>query len=210
MKHILFYGDSNTWGFVTGSDFERYPYEKRICGLMQKGLGDDYRVIEEALNGRTTAFDDPMNDDKNGLKQLPLILDKNRPLDLVIMMLGTNDMKHYMHLTPTDSALGINKLIDVIKLSGCGVKRQCPKILLVSPVHYVVPIQSFGRLFEGAVEKSKGYLAAYREISEQRKVFFFDAASVASPPVSGDGIHLNDTGAQLIGEALIDQVRNII
>lgn len=210
MKHILFYGDSNTWGFVPGTDFERYPYEKRICGILQKCLGENVRVIEEALNGRMTAFDDPMNEQKNGLKQLPLVLDSNRPLDLVIIMLGTNDMKHYMHLSPTDSALGINKLIDVVKLSRCGIKRQCPEILIISPVCYVNSEQAFGRNFDGASDKTKGFKSAYQEICEERKVHFFDAASVAAPPAGGDGVHLDDTGAQAIAEALLGQLVSIL
>lgn len=209
MTQILFYGDSNTWGFVPGSDFERHPYEKRLCGILQKGLGDAYRVIEEALNGRMTAFDDPMNEHKNGLKQLPVILDSHRPLDLVVIMLGTNDMKHYMNLSPLDSAHGIDKLIDVIKLSRCGVKRQCPEIIIVSPVHYVIPTQSFGRVFENAEEKTKNFSMYYREIAERRNVHFFDAASVASPPTSGDGIHLDEDGAKAIATTLINQIEGL-
>ncbi len=131
MKNYLLFGDSNTWGYVPASDGDRFPFENRISGVLQKRLGSSIRVIEEALNGRMTHWDDPLKPDKNGAKQLPVILDTHRPLDLISIMLGTNDLKHYMRLDPIDSAMGISQLIDTIRESKCGRDGNCPEILAI-------------------------------------------------------------------------------
>ena len=210
MKNILFFGDSNTWGFIPASDFERYLYEDRICGILQKNLGSDYQVIEEALNGRMTVWDDPLNEDKNGSKQLPFILDSHRPLDLVIIMLGVNDMKYYMKLTALDSAMGCGKLIDIVKSASCGVNNEEPKILLIAPPAYVDSSQPFGKIFEGAVEKTKLFGEAYKEIAEAQNVHFFDASTVAAPPSNGDGVHIDKHGTRAIANKLLPIISEIL
>ena len=65
MKTIVCFGDSNTWGY-SPSGLGRYPFEKRWTSILQKELGADYFVIPEGLNGRTTAFEDRIEKDKNG------------------------------------------------------------------------------------------------------------------------------------------------
>ena len=93
MKNILAFGDSLTWGFIAGS-FERHPFDVRWPNVLAAGLHGKARVIEEGHNGRTTVFDDPTTlDDRNGAKALPMLLSTHTPLDLVIIMLGTNDIK---------------------------------------------------------------------------------------------------------------------
>ena len=208
MKNILFFGDSNTWGFIPASDFERYPYEKRTCGRLQNILGQEYKIIEQALNGRMTAWDDPMNEDKNGSKQLSFILDSQRPLDLVIIMLGVNDMKHYMHLTALDSAMGCSKLIDIVKAAACGNNRSTPEIILVSPPLYVESEKPWGRIFEGAEEKTKHLAQTYKEIANTQDIHFFDA-SQAVPPYDGDGVHIDENGTKIIAEGLADLIQRI-
>ncbi len=110
MKKILCYGDSNTWGHipVTGG---RYGDDVRWTGVLQAALGEGYRVIEEGLNGRTTVHDDPIEGVyKNGKHYLIPCLESHRPLDLVIMMLGTNDLKMRFSLPPSDIARGVEAL----------------------------------------------------------------------------------------------------
>lgn len=210
MKNILLFGDSNTWGFIPATDFERYPYEKRTCGRLQKMLGPEFKVIEEALNGRMTVWDDPLNDDKNASKQLPFILDSHRPLDMVIIMLGVNDMKHYMHLSALDSAMGCGKLIDIIKEAGCGQNRTVPEIILISPPQYVDSDKPWGRIFEGAVEKTKHFTATYKEVADSHEVHFFDAAKVAIPPQDGDGVHIDESGTKGIATGLCELIQKIL
>jgi lysophospholipase L1-like esterase len=94
LKTILCFGDSNTWGWIPGPDGDRYPPEVRWPGVLQERLGDNYRVVEEALNGRMTVWDDPYEPvhDKNGKRHLAVALESHKPIDLVILMLGTNDL----------------------------------------------------------------------------------------------------------------------
>ena len=84
MRSILCFGDSNTWGYVPGSNCDRYSFTVRWTGLVQRMLGDDFRLIEEALNGRTSCFDDPFEDHRTGRKALPAILMSHAPLELVV------------------------------------------------------------------------------------------------------------------------------
>ena len=91
-KTILCYGDSNTWGYDPVNAC-RYDRNIRWPGVLQKELGQAYYVKEEGLCGRTTVWDDPVEGHKNGLKQLTPILHSHCPLDLVVIMLGTNDLK---------------------------------------------------------------------------------------------------------------------
>lgn len=210
MKHILFFGDSNTWGFIPASYFQRYPFEKRICGILQKNLGNEYRIIEETLNGRMTVWEDPFNSDKNASKQLGFILDSHRPIDLVVIMLGVNDMKYYMKLTALDSAMGCGKLIEIVKGASCGPNGEIPKVLLIAPPAYVNSTKPFGKIFEGAIEKTKLFGETYQEIAHTQGVHFFDASTVAEPPYDGDGVHIDEHGTRAIAEAVFPIIRELV
>ena len=114
MKTILCYGDSNTWGakpiLKLGSP-DRYQYEVRWTTVLQNQLGNDYHIIAEGLNGRTSTFDDPIEGaHKNGKRYLFPCLETHAPLDLVIIMLGTNDLKSRLGLTAWDIACGTHLL----------------------------------------------------------------------------------------------------
>ena len=104
MKHILCYGDSNTHGYIPGGG--RYDDDTRYTGILAKLLGSDYRIIEEGLNSRTSSFDDPFEPYKNGMDCLVPCLDSHKPLELTILMLGSNDMKVYF--SPSAEKIGID------------------------------------------------------------------------------------------------------
>lgn len=116
MKSILCYGDSNTYGLMPDSP-DRYPRDVRWTGILQKKLGEDYYVIEEGLSGRTTLWDDPIEEHKNGKKYLLPCLDSHKPVDLVILMLGTNDLKTRFSLTPFEKCFFrmVPMLVDIKK-----------------------------------------------------------------------------------------------
>src|SRR5690606_20221544 len=98
MKTILAYGDSLTYGANPETGGPRHAYEDRWPTALERGLGGRARVIAEGLGGRTTAFDDFSSvADRNGARVLPTLLDSHKPLDLVIIMLGTNDLKVYLN-----------------------------------------------------------------------------------------------------------------
>ena len=116
MRHVLIYGDSNTWGYIPVSR-SRYDGDTRWPGVLQKILGKGYRVIEEGLNGRTTVLEDPLQKGRNGSTYLLPCLESHRPLDLVVIMLGTNDMKHRYGVSAEEIAMGMEVLIKIVKNS---------------------------------------------------------------------------------------------
>ena len=110
MKTILCYGDSNTWGYnaVLGG---RFAYEIRWTTRVAEFLGKDYRIIDEGLCGRTTSFDDPLTYGLNGLSTLEPIIKSHSPLDLLVVMLGTNDCKGYFGATARNIMEGLRRLV---------------------------------------------------------------------------------------------------
>jgi lysophospholipase L1-like esterase len=209
MKTVLCYGDSNTWGFIAGTEAERYPWDIRWPGVCQAALGDAYRIIEEGQNGRTTAWDDPLDPDRNGKTYFPVALQTHAPMDLVLILLGTNDLKHYFHHEAIDIAMGAGKLVSMAQESGAGVNKKPPKVLLVSPAEVVDSPNPFGHKFVRAVERSRKLALHYKEIADEMGCEFFSAASVVNCPDT-DGIHIDDAGHKQLGEALADKIREII
>jgi lysophospholipase L1-like esterase len=210
MKSILCYGDSNTWGFVPGTDFERHPYDVRWPGVMAGLLGDGYLVIEEGLSGRTTAYDDPTSLDRNGRVHLPSVLDTHTPVDLVIIMLGTNDTKHHLGLNAHDIAGGAQWLVNYVLASQAGPGRVPPQVLLVSPVlvSQAAP-EVCGHAFDEAPEKSAGFASAYQTVAESLGVAFLDAAAFAAPD-DADGLHLDAAAHASLAAAIGDKVRELV
>jgi hypothetical protein len=209
-KTIVCFGDSNTWGFIPGSDCERFPYEKRWPGVMASRLGSDFRVIEEGQNGRMTVWDDPFEPgiSKCGLGHLPVVLETHQPIDLVILMLGTNDLKHHMAHAPADIAHAVGVLVDVVLQSDAGPGKKPPGVLVVSPAAVNPGPCPFWHLFEGAAEKSLEFPPYYSEMSEDKGVAFLNAAEFASCPVP-DSIHIDEDGLLALGKAMADKVLSL-
>ncbi len=136
MKNVLCYGDSNTHGYdgVTGG---RFPWGVRWTSLVQEALKEEQvRIIEEGQNGRTTVWDDPIEGMKSGLKYLIPCLESHSPLDVVVLMLGTNDIKQRFSLSASDVAAGAETLVKTIKMYFRENREPVPEILLVSPLKY--------------------------------------------------------------------------
>ncbi len=125
MREVLCFGDSNTWGYDPVTR-ERFPGNVRWTGVLQAALGPGFRVIEEGLNGRTTVWEDPIEGDKMGKRHLPVCLASHAPLDLVIMMLGTNDTKKRYSAPSTDIAAGVGVLLDIVARSAAGRDDTAP------------------------------------------------------------------------------------
>lgn len=109
-KNILCFGDSNTYGY-SPEGTGRYPRQERWTGILAQRLGPAYRILEEGLCGRTTVWEDPIEGDKCGIRHLPSCIASHTPLDLVIIMLGTNDFKQRFHVTASDIALSMERLV---------------------------------------------------------------------------------------------------
>jgi lysophospholipase L1-like esterase len=137
MKSIVCFGDSNTWGYIPATG-KRYPKEIRWTNILQQELGNEYEIIEEGLNGRTTVWDDPIDADydanRNGKAYLGACIKSHFPLDLIIIMLGTNDLKVRYSVTAEDIAKSAGRLAKMVNESDCGIDGKPPKVLLVSPV----------------------------------------------------------------------------
>lgn len=207
MKTILCYGDSNTWGYIPGTG-QRYPRQVRWTGVLQNLLGDKFLVIEEGLNGRTTVMDDPTRMGKNGMPYLRPCLDSHAPIDLIVLMLGTNDTKHRFGLSPFDISEGLAMLVSIIQQSGAGLNNRAPAILLVSPV-VVDPAPEKSALFEGAGQKSRELAGHIENVAQVSKCEFLDA-SLHAKVCPTDGIHLDEEGHLALGHAIAQKVQQLI
>ncbi|MCH5257750.1 MAG: SGNH/GDSL hydrolase family protein [Lachnospiraceae bacterium] len=203
MKQILCFGDSNTYGLIPKAD-DRYPWNVRWTSILNEKLGlENYRVIEEGLCGRTTVFEDPLRKSRCGIHILPAILETNRPIDIVVVMLGTNDCKTIFGATAEVIGKGISSIIEQIRTYSSG-----SKILLISPIHLGEDVwkKEYDPEFSAAsVSISKELAAVYKDIAEKENIYFLDAASYAVPS-SVDQEHLDEEGHRLLAEAVYDKV----
>ncbi|NNE90420.1 MAG: SGNH/GDSL hydrolase family protein [Verrucomicrobiales bacterium] len=209
-KTILCFGDSNTWGFVPGSDGERYGPDIRWPGVMGNVLGDEFSVIEEAQNGRMSVWEDPYEPtvSKCGLNHLPVVLESQKPLDLAIIMLGTNDLKNHMNHNAYAIAHGVTTLVDVVLASDAGPENNPPLVLMICPAPVSDWNCPFWHLFDTAPEISRKLPAAYKEMAADRGVEFLNAGDFASCP-DPDCIHIDSAGHASLGRAIANKVREM-
>lgn len=207
-KKIMCFGDSLTWGWnptLEGVPVERYAKEKRWTGVLATELGSDYEVIEEGLSGRTTNLDDPLDTRLNGGAYLPSALASHLPLDLVVLMLGTNDSKVYFNRTPFEIAAGMSTLIGQVAYSmgGVGTVYAAPKVLLVAPppLAKTMPSSWFSELFQGGYEKTITLAEQYRKLATFLQIPFFNAGDVITTE-GVDGIHLSEKNNYILGMEL--------
>ncbi len=206
MKTVLCYGDSNTWGSDPETG-ERFAPDVRWPGVLRRSLGEGYWVIEEGLGGRTTVRDDPIEGaHKNGRTYLRACLESHKPIDLVTIMLGTNDLKARFAASASDIAQGAASLAGEALRSGCGPGGGAPVVVLISPPA-LGRLTDMAEMFEGATEKSRLFPEHYRRFSEQQGCGFLDASEViASSDI--DGIHLEAAEHRKLGEAVAARVRS--
>lgn len=208
MKTILCYGDSNTFGYVPGTGM-RYPKDVRYPGRLQMLLGDDFYVVEEGCNGRTTIHDDPIDGWKNGLDYLRPCLNSHKPVDLVTMMLGSNDLKATFHLDAEEIAKGAGMLVDVIKDFTAKKQGFVPKIILISPPEIGPNIRTspfYGAFFESAIEESRRFSEFYRAVADAKGCLFLDAAQYVTPSET-DSLHLTPEGHAALAQKLFELIK---
>lgn len=209
MKTILCYGDSNTYGYVPETGL-RYPRNVRWTGVLQELLGEEYSIIEEGCNGRTTIFDDPLEGWKNGRDYLKPCLNAHKPVDIVIMMLGSNDLKRCFHASVEDIAAGAEILVkDIIEFTG-NKQGFVPRIILVAPPEIGEGIQSstfYGSFDEDAILRSRAFPAYFRKVALANGCEFVDAAEHIKPSTV-DSLHLTAEGHRRLAEVLRDKIWN--
>jgi lysophospholipase L1-like esterase len=209
MKTILAYGDSLTFGAdaATGA---RHAYEDRWPSVLEAGLGGAARVIAEGLGGRTTVFDDFSSAaDRNGGRVLPTLLDTHKPLDLVVIMLGTNDLKEYINGSALGAAMGVKRLIEIVRghsWNGYAV----PQVIIVSPPLTVETEHAdLKPMFAPRSNEAPLFAGYYSRIARELGCSFFDAATVAvATPL--DGVHLDAKNTRAIGEGLVPVVKQVL
>ena len=211
MKTILCFGDSNTWGAKPVKRYEvleRYSYDERWTTILAKELGAGYQVIAEGNPARTTLWDDPIEGFKNGKAYLGPCLESHQPLDLVIIMLGTNDLKVRFSLSAQDIANSAGVLVDMVQRWKPAV-GQAPQVLLIAPPP-LGPLPSFWvDLFTGAHEKSRQFSRRYQEVVGYLGCEFLDAAEIVTPSEI-DGIHYSAADHERFGKAVAQKVRGIL
>ena len=214
MKTILCYGDSNTWGFDPHTK-SRYDHRTRwpmaLKNLLNKNAPPDdpaWWVIEEGLNGRTSCREDPVEGDRNGLRQLIPILESHKPIDIVAVMLGTNDLKPRFNPTAYDIACGIQQIAKAIKKSETGPERSAPKILIICPpATEESPV--FRHLFGNTVELSKKLPAMFSAVAGECGTAFLDAGGHIKSSAA-DGIHLDAEAHRILAGAVAAAVAEML
>jgi lysophospholipase L1-like esterase len=211
MQTVLCYGDSLTWGY-DAETADRHPYESRWPTVLQRELGDAVEVIAEGLNGRTTMYEDAgVVADRNGARVLPTILATHQPLDLVILLLGTNDLKrHTGGGRAFESRLGMERLVEIVQTFPYQRIYARPKVLIVSPPCYVPTEDVDGTLLLGhAIEESQRLADAFRLVAKEYDCGIFDAGEVCEvTPL--DGFHLDAENTRRLGTALAEPVRALL
>lgn len=203
MKNILCYGDSNTWGAVPGI-LSRHPWDTRWPGVMAKELGEEYHVFEDGINGRRTVWDDPDNQCRNGLSGLGYALYRSKPLDLVIVMLGTND---FWHTDAQGYYEGISMLAKrILAANKCfpgtsDVFLGEPALLLVSPITRHPSRETYA--------ESCKYAMYTERLAKELNVPWLDAAKYADASEL-DGCHMDAENHIRLGKAIAQMVKTLL
>jgi lysophospholipase L1-like esterase len=210
MRSVLCFGDSNTYGQVPGQGpLDRFPRTARWPGVLQSELGPDWYVIEEGLGGRTTLHDDPIEGaDKNGRTYLRPCLLSHAALDMVLLMLGTNDLKVRFGQPASEIAMGIGCLVRDIQELAPGPGGSVPEIMVVAPPPLLSDLKEWHSIFVGAYQKSRELAREFEAMAVSLGVHSFDAAIVCQCD-ERDGFHLGEEAHALLGRALAEAVEAI-
>ena len=201
--NILCFGDSNTYGYrPDGSG--RFDADTRWTGLLQKKLGTNDRIIEEGLCGRTTVFSDELREGRRGLDTIGILLESHAPVDLLILMLGTNDCKTRYGASASVIAKGLDQVIRKARLNA----SQHFDLLIISPIHlgHGVGEPDFDPEFDAAsVAVSRNLANEYRKIALQNHAAFLNASDFAAPSVT-DREHMDEKGHAALADAVYDKI----
>lgn len=208
---VVCFGDSLTWGF-NPVDKSRYGHDVRWTRRLQMELGTDYYVIEEGVNGRTTVFEDPTRGDKNGLAHLATVRKTHMPIDVLVIMLGSNDLQDRFNMSAEAIGLAMGRVLFEATRATDDVEGRAPKVLLMAPP----PLGDFSGLeYEGLYSndhggvQSKRIAAVYARLADQYGTAFFDAGSVVAPS-SVDAVHLEAAPQADLARAIAREVRKLV
>ena len=208
-KHIVCFGDSNTHGYCadpndTADRTDRFNEDERWTCLLQKALGEEYLVLEEGLSGRTTVFSDPLHECMSGLDVIYSTLMSHEPVDLLIIMLGTNDCKTRYRASASVIAKGLDQ---VIRKARQNASRHFD-LLVISPIHLGIGVgdADFDPEFAAdSVAVSRNLANEYRKIALQNHAAFLDASDFAVPSVT-DREHMDEKGHAALADAIYNKI----
>lgn len=208
-RTILCYGDSNTFGTAPMADLTvdiRFGHDARWPSVMARALGAGFEVIAEGLPGRTTTHDDPVEGAHlNGLTVLPAVLMSHRPLDLVILKLGTNDLKPRFGVPALDIALSVARLARTVRQSTAGPDGAAPGVLVICPPP-ILEVGELGQMFRGGAAISRDLFPAFALVLAREGIPLVDAGRlIAASPV--DGIHYAAEAQVALGLAMAETLR---
>ena len=214
-KHIVCLGDSNTHGYCpdpadcADGPLARFSEEERWPSLLQKALGDDYLVIEEGLSGRTTVFEDPVEEGLSALPYLRPCLKSHQPVSLLIIMLGTNDTKERLGANAYAIRQGMRRLIEKARTVDCWGPDGTPNILLMAPPAMgegVLRSYAAEEMGTGTVEKSRQVPGQFRSLAEELGVHFLDVGALGCAFNEVDFMHLTRASHARLAEVLAELV----
>ncbi|WP_031409743.1 SGNH/GDSL hydrolase family protein [Thiomonas sp. FB-Cd] len=211
MHHILVYSDSLSWGIIPTTR-KRLAFEERWPGVMEISLGSSakkVRVIEDCLNGRRTVWDDPFKPGRNGLAGLAQRIEIHSPLDVVVLMLGTNDFQSMHEHNAWHSSQGILALVSAVRTAPIEPGMPVPQILVIAPPPIRTPKGPIAPKFTGGEVKCMGLAAAYRAVCEEVGCHFFDAGGVITSS-NVDGVHLDLEQHLALGHAVAEVVKPLL
>ena len=200
-ERIMVFGDSLSWGYEPGSKHQRFASNVRWPGKLQQLLGDDYEIIEENLNSRGIENGDPRpgKEGRRALDYIEACLDSHDPLDRVIVLLGTNELKYEMGMTAEAVAESMEKLLNIILTRSSQFRGTTPKVTLLSPpiINEDTQYCRIGDKYLGATEKSKQLVEVYENLATKLGIGFVALNSIN---VGVDGIHIDeDAHAKVAG-----------
>lgn len=211
-RRILCYGDSNTWGWMPGAG-TRYDESVRWPKVLQAKLGDEYEVIEMGQNARTTVWDNPVHQEKNGYKNFVATMDCCFPLEMVIIMLGTNDAMEIFGTNGYHIAIGAGNVAKLALTSAFGIDGKAPEVLLVcpTPITEAYKGEPLMNAFygTGAVERSANVGDYLEDIAKDLGCHYIDAGKIIKAS-DIDGVHLMPEEHAKMAEAMYEQVKAII
>ena len=207
---VLCYGDSNTWGYIPGTGERR---EERWTAVCQRILGDDYAILEHGLNGRTTVYDDPFNDYLNGKKCLGYTLISQKPIDLAVLMLGTNDLKF---TGAVGASTGADELVRMLLNANEIYRTSQPifpagaKVLLVASPRLAAQIDELrpDSSVAGKAGEAERFPQLYKQIADNRNVYYLDASQYAKPSLV-DCVHIDGESHVRLGAAMAEKIKEI-
>lgn len=206
MTTILCYGDSLTWGSIPNGG--RYPKHLRWPSMLNDLLGNQHEVINFGLPGRTTLWNDPFLEGRNGLAYLQAALETFGPVDILILMLGTNDLKRHFNVGAYEAAKGIEKLIEKSRMPNSH-GFPSPALVVVAPPNILSPMGSLAANFGGAIEKSQHFHQHYQDMAIHNKCLFLNSAGILQPS-EVDGVHLDSQANEQLAHALFGLLKDKI